>query len=341
MEYAGEVAGRMQLDEYVAVIGKIYEANDRNRSLWDVWCHSLHHAAGVAERARKQSPVTDLCKEVADVALWLFTAVHKLYGKFGEPKPLSVETPVDSLIRIQSHCSDLLWHRYPGVCPSCYVRTAIGNQQVEKRPEFPSPCDCLVGNIETRGKDAKRAAVLEVLAFSEENQDKKPKSIDQWQTMFGTIFRMNLRQLSLTDAALHLLEEMGEASDAMVRMYSYRVEDFVKGEPNHRQLRLEAQIADVFSWLFGVVEKIDSIRQRGLECEQWRTGGGEISASPIRLSEVIWKRYGSDSLGCLWCPFCSNAVCRCPLIFVPATRSIEELKSLFRTPSDLWRGKQL
>jgi len=335
MESASKGAGLMQLDEYVAVIAKIYEANDRNRSLWDVWCHTLHHAAAVAERARKEAPAIDVCKEVADVALWLFTAVYKLNGRFGETKNSLAETPVESLIRIQSQCSDLLWHRYPGMCPFCYARRAIGDQQAERNPEFASRCDCLAVNIESGGKQAKRAAVLEVLAFSEQNRNNKPGSIDEWQEMFATIFHANLRQLSLTDAAFHLMEELGEASDAMARMYSYRVEDFVEGEPNHRQLRLETQIADVFSWLFAVVEKIDSVRQRGLQFERCRTDAEDLRASPIHLSEIIWRRYGSDNLGSFWCPFCMNAVCRCPLIFVPATRPLEELKSLFRDSSSV------
>ena len=48
----------------------------------------------------------------------------------------------------------------------------------------------------------------------------------------------------------------------MVRMYSYKQDDFLKGEPRQRQLRLESQIADVFSWLFALVEENEPFRSR-------------------------------------------------------------------------------
>jgi NTP pyrophosphatase (non-canonical NTP hydrolase) len=77
--------------------------------------------------------------------------------------------------------------------------------------------------------------------------------------MFGTVFAANLRHLSLTDVGLHLMEELGEVSDAMVRMYSYVQKTFVAGEPNWRQFKLEAQLADVFSWLFSLIEKLSRL----------------------------------------------------------------------------------
>ena len=277
----------------------------------------LHHAAAIAERARKKAPADDLFQEIADFALWLFTAVHKLEGPIGKIQN-SNETPLETVIRIRSGCSNLLWHRYPRFCPLCYERRTEGDRKLEKSESFPDPCDCLLNDDQPQDKPLRRAAVVALRGLSEETRNKKPKSIDEWQEMFGTIFRANLKHLSLGDATSHLLEELGEALDAMIRMSSYRNEDFVKGEPDHRQLRLEAQVADVFSWLFAVVQKIDSITQ-----------------APVRLSEIIWSRYGCEDLYLFWCPFCERAACACPLTFVPATRPVEELKALFKssTPS--------
>lgn len=121
MKYSRNTVGGMQLDEYVVKIAEIYSANDRNRSLWDVWCHALHHAAAIAERLRKKSPTARVFEEIADFSLWLFTAVNKLAGQLGHLKEQD-QTPLETLIRIQGGCSDLLWHRYPKICPLCYVR---------------------------------------------------------------------------------------------------------------------------------------------------------------------------------------------------------------------------
>ena len=70
----------------------------------------LHHGAAVAERIRKNEPPDNLFKEIADFALWLFTFVQKLSGTPGKRK-FPNETDVETLIRIASNCSDLLWHR--------------------------------------------------------------------------------------------------------------------------------------------------------------------------------------------------------------------------------------
>jgi hypothetical protein len=99
MKYSRANVGRMQLDEYVRIVPQIYGRHDQHRSIWDVWCHTLHHGAAVAERIRKEAPADKLFIEIADLALWLFTAVQKLSGKPGKRKSRS-ETPTETLVRI-------------------------------------------------------------------------------------------------------------------------------------------------------------------------------------------------------------------------------------------------
>lgn len=330
MNYSREAVGRMQLDEYVVKIAAIYSANDRNRTLWDVWCHALHHAAAVGERLRKEAPATRIFDEVADFSLWLFTAVHKLEGVPGEPKEPS-ETPLETLVRIDSGCSDLLWHRYPNTCPLCYARKIKSGEDREKTERLSGPCECPLNEVdESRNKDEKRAALEELRRFSTRTLSSKPNSIDEWQRMFGRVFHAAISRMSFSDVMLHLMEELGEASDAMVRMYSYREDQFVKGEPRQRRLRLESQIADVFSWLFSLVEFLSMHKQALAEFEEWRLKSGVAGNAAVFLSNIIWARYGSNKLHSLHCPFCGNAVCTCPLIFVPATRSVEEWKALLK-----------
>jgi len=319
--------GEMQLDEYVSRIAEVYRANDRHRSLWDVWCHALHHAAAIGERLRKRAPLDRIFDEIADFSLWLFTAVHKLSGPISDPRRQN-ETCPETLIRIKSGCSDLLWHRYPNVCPFCFVRRSRDGE-FEQGEKLDAACDCaLDAGPEPQDKYEKRAAVHRLRRHGEKMRSAKPKSIDGWQQMFRLLFRAKLAQLSLAEVMLHLMEELGEVSDAMVRMYSYTQQNFLKGEPHERQLRLESQIADVFSWLFSLVEAIDRNRHNLPEYEQVSLKSPAIGDGSIHLSEIIWARYGSDDLHSFFCPFCKDVVCSCPLIFVPATRGVEEFKSL-------------
>ncbi|MGB6248880.1 MAG: hypothetical protein WBF54_07190 [Terriglobales bacterium] len=318
----------MQLDAYVTEIAKIYRVHDRHRSLWDMWCHALHHAAAIPERFRKKAPAAEVLKEIADFALWLFTVVHKLEGRLGYAQE-PTEKPPETLIRIQGGCSDLLWRRYPRICPFCYPRRTGPGARAEESEEWLTPCDCPTPDPNgPKDKTEKRAAAESLRNFSERTRRRKPKNIDEWQEMFGAVFAANLKNTSLPEVALRLMEELGEASDAMVRMYSYKQDDFLKGEPRQRQLRLESQIADVFSWLFALVERMSLSDRELFGPPEWRPESGIVRGETTHLSEIIWGRYGSDKLHSFYCPFCAHAACTCPLVFVPATRSMEEYEAL-------------
>jgi NTP pyrophosphatase (non-canonical NTP hydrolase) len=316
MEYTLETVGLLQLDEYVAEIAAIYKRNDIYRSLWDVWCHTLHNAAGIAERIRKGQTSGRLMDEIADFSLWLFTFVRKL-SEGAAPDKVGNAIGSDAVIRIENACSDLLWQRYPGICPFCLARRSKAGATSEQ--ELRRPCECSCAKYDaTQSKQEKRAAAEVVRAFSRHHFSEKPRSIDEWQKMFVTVFQTNLSQTSPQQAVLHMLEELGETSDAMARTYSYKKSEFVHGEPHQRRLRLESQLADVFSWLFTVVETLN--RER---CPK-----NDDATLPTCLSQIIWRRYGSDSLRSLYCRFCERRECECTLIVVPTTRSMEEFDSL-------------
>jgi hypothetical protein len=316
MRHSHAEVGLLQLEDYVRLVPQIYGAHDQNRSIWDVWCHTLHHGAAVAERIRKEVPADKLFTEVADFSLWLFTAVQKLSGGLGRRKTIA-ETPIETLIRIESSCSDLIWHRYPGVCHVCHARRR--GRGITSRSGLLRPCDCFHQTPDRRGKDEKRADSRLLRQFSEANQGRKPKTIDAWQQMFASIYGANIKRLSTAEIGFHLMEELGEASDALVRMYSYTVSDFRTGEPNWRQARLEGQIADTFSWLFSLVDKLSETK-------------------PITLSQVIWRRYGSDRLNSFRCPVCDKPRCSCPLLFIPATRPTADLLEKYQRRR---RGKRV
>jgi NTP pyrophosphatase (non-canonical NTP hydrolase) len=335
MQYSRATVGPMQLDDYVRVVPQIYGAHDQNRSIWDVWCHTLHHGAAVAERIRKNEPPDKLFREIADFSLWLFTFVQKLSGRPGKRKSPN-ETDVETLIRIASSCSDLIWHRYPGVCHLCYARRT----KTDRRRGLLNLCDCAAHPPDCREKKTKRLDSRDLRRFSEANRGRKPKTIDRWQAMFGDVFKANIERLSLLEIGFHLMEELGEVSDAMVRMYSYTENDFRAGEPVWRQARLEGQIADVFSWLFALVEKLNHLERKEAQANRKAGGTRSPSPEPVTLSGVIWRRYGSERLQSFRCPACDRAVCSCRLLFVPATRPVREWLQKFRPGHGKKRAKK-
>ncbi len=329
MEYSHANVGEVSLDEYVSIVAKIYSQHDKHRSIWDVWCHTLHHAAGVAEQIRKGAPDDSLYREIADFSLWLFTIVFKLRGEFGRSEG-SFETPPDRFIRIQSTCSDLLWHKYPKNCPSCSASKIADAKAGDVGLGHINRCECLMHPPEAEDAVARRKRIEALRNYSTIIRAEKPKGIDEWQAMFGEIFEANLAILSLKDIALHLMEELGEASNAMIRMYSYKQETFRPGEPNWRQTNLETQLADVFSWLFALVARLNLQRQARDQQRKQPSSSPSVPAPPVRLSEIIWGRYGSEEMHSFYCPFCGKILCSCAIILVPTTRSAEELREKFR-----------
>jgi hypothetical protein len=109
MKYSRANVGRISLNDYVSIVHEIYSPHDINRSIWDVWCHALHHAGALAEKVRSGKTADDLVKDedIADLALWLFTVLYKITGKIGEQKGAR-ETPEEPLIKISASISDLL-----------------------------------------------------------------------------------------------------------------------------------------------------------------------------------------------------------------------------------------
>lgn len=311
-----DTVGALDLDDFVSMIPQIYAKKDEIRSIWDVWLHANHHASAIGEEVRKNQLGGALLNEIADFSMWLFTIAGKL------KQPLGVKRDIDKrdeepLIRISKGFSDLLWSKYPNICPVCYWRRTRGDRGKESTEEFRRKCDCLQFDVEFRKQDEKQQHVETLRAYAGENQAEKPTTVDNWQAMFGTVYEANLRHIDLTDIAFHLLEEMGEVSDAMVRMYSYVEErPFTYEELRWRQIWLEEEIADVSSWLFALVKKLDLIRVTADEYDKWHFTEAIPPRTPIQLSQIIWKRYGSDDLEAFFCQKCKKIECECKIHLV-------------------------
>jgi len=294
--------------------------------------HANHHASAIGEEVRKGSG-GQLLEEIADFAMWLFTVVRKLQGPIGTPKPPN-DSPQESLIRIAGSYSDMLWNKFPGICPLCYWRRTRGDRKKEQEAGFRNRCDCISHDNERRDAIQKQLHSNSLRAYSNEIVARKPAGVDDWQKMFSTIFAVNLRHLDLSDIALHLLEEMGEVSDALVRMYTYKETDFITAEPLWRQVRLEEELSDVSSWLFALVEKLNSVCHSAADYVRsfhlQEGSGGEY----LLLSQVIWQRYGSDSLKKFACWKCGDPHCRCQIILVPPDRSVADLRGLIVSPKN-------
>src|SRR5882762_6973329 len=167
--------GQTSIDEFGSIVSSIYSLHDIHRSIWDIWAHANHHAAGIAEEARKNLSSNEKgLQEIADFALWLFTTFEKLQGQVGIKRP--EESERDSLIKISALPSNLIWNRYPAVCPWCYFESA---SKLASDHSAPVPCKCAATKVERRGKsrEQERTRAIESRMHAEKHQDNKPDSL--------------------------------------------------------------------------------------------------------------------------------------------------------------------
>lgn len=303
MDCTAATVGNLKLDDYVAAVTAIYARHDRNRSLWDVWCHAQHHAAAIAEEVRKGllSPRNDkTLQEIADFSLWFFSMLAKLQEVPAEEAGKNYGE--QSVIRISASASQLMWNRYPYVCPLCRLPScACGPEHLRRK--------------KAKGREHKRA--IETRRLARESSNTMPASIDQWQEMIVSIYRERLKQLEVANIVLHLLEEMGEVSDALVRMYTY-VGSIPSDEPRPRQIRLEDELADTLSLLFGLVGRLRMDIHDG------------TAKDAMRLSQILWQKYGSEAYKSFWCRHCKSTVCSCAIIFARSETQVQEILQALR-----------
>jgi len=321
LKITSNTVGQLSLDDIVNSVPAIYEEKDKLRSVWDIWLHATHHASAIGEEVRKYRPGKKLLIEIADFSMWLFTFSGKIKGTFQDSE-IKNRRISELTIKTDKIFSEIVWAKYPRVCPVCFWR------RMQIGVEILGRCDCLIHNIEDRDvsetdeekekkKKEKRERVKALREYSKKQlaRKNKPATIDEWQNMFGELYKANLQHLSLVDIAFHLLEEVGEVSDAMVRMYSY-VGDF-DSDPRMNQIWLEEEIADVYSWLNTLVNGLKIMPDISKE---WMTYLGFppkfLGDDQILLSKIIWYRYGNDDKKAFRCPSCKELKCKCDLLLV-------------------------
>jgi NTP pyrophosphatase (non-canonical NTP hydrolase) len=332
MDFTSEKIGQLNIDVVVAAATAIYREHDRKRTLWDIWSHALHHGAAVAEEIRKrpfmEANDEKLHQEIADLALWLFTMIVKLNGPLGIPIESNEAAPQDWVVRISVNASDLMWNRYPGVCAWCFCATHPDSSAKSDERDMCQPCSCEALQTALRKKDstelrlrAKRTRKLAV-----EHATRRPQSLDGWQDMIGAIYCGASRPRPLQEVTLHLLEEMGDVSDCLIRMYSYLEKDLlgIEEEIFARQARLEDELADVLSWLLELVERLGTLGR--CNPKEWPSSTGKrVSNERLYLSQVLWRRYGSDEKQTFWCRHCKQVTCACPIRLIQSREQVDEI----------------
>lgn len=156
--------------------------------------------------------------------------------------------------------SKALWKKFPGVCPYC----------------LSSSCKCTQGkkNLVVNASELERLAI--------ENMRNKPVSLYDWQTMFSKIYPRNAEGYDQKIIFAHLIEELGEASEA------FRIRYYVP-------TALESELADIFTWIIGMANFVNSHAIEGSVKEY----------SNYNFAEQVFQMYKGV------CPNCKSIPCIC------------------------------
>jgi NTP pyrophosphatase (non-canonical NTP hydrolase) len=231
----------MTLDELYKMIAYVYSEQNAQRSNSATFAHFVEVCGmlTIHDRKKKREGVT-----VTD-------ALCKALGWY---------FPLLAKFRVRS-VEDLVFRKYPYVCPYC-----------RRAPHEDSDCKAVRGTSSTVNHDALRAAYIR-------NSPLRPKSLNEWQTMFQKIYPRGPEDKR---SVIGLFEEIGELAEA-IRVF----------EPHPEYFAGEA--ADVFSYLMGVANEL------GIRMLQ--EDNAEFS-----LQDEFLKRYPG------LCTQCGSQICICPSV---------------------------
>ena len=237
-----EGAEPLTLDEWADRFATLNPGSWEGLGSARAWLRFVEQAAAIAEDVRLDS-YSDLIRRLGEGFGWLCC-----FARF-----YSQQQPQEAF-QFQSSLSDMVWRKYPGVCYRC--THDFTTEQVES--EGYLACRCLsIPNV-SEGEKAVRAARLEVAR----TRKLRPNSPDNWAKMIGAVYGPNHRQLSLSALCLHFFEEVGEVAEGLRDLEAIGpMAD--SAERRGKIHALEDEIADVFSWIFGMLNKVEQILLQG------------------------------------------------------------------------------
>jgi len=315
------------LDDLIQDIRIVWARKDAQRTVYDTLLHTVNHASKLGEQVRR-GEYKGVLDELGDTVMWFLTLVGKLQQPVEHRSPTNRET---FLFYTPLALTEIVWNKYPCVCPACFLRLSKENRIGEA---WNRKCDCLLSLsiVEERTEEEKAETEKALRDFAEEHKDDKVERLADLEEMFASLYVANYENLSLESIAFHLLEEVGEVFDALIRLYSYDISKTPDPAQifESRRAHLESEIADVVSWIFAVSIKVKLLFQvyeklpRKVGLEPFETASTR-RAPQINFANILWNRYGDRNTGFLYCPTCGKGECDCKLKFYKTKKAIESL----------------
>jgi len=286
----------------------------------------VKHATAACEGVRK-SAWNEALEEIGTVVVLWLAFIAKLNAV---ARSSSVDD--DIVFAIPFSPSDIVWSKYPCVCPVDFG-LAVVDAEMPSWDDRPGKCCRCPGqkrDVDERPQKQKEFAMQQLRVFAANNQQKQPNSMAQFENALRDVYSGSVYVLSMDEIALHLMEEIGEVSQALAATttsHAARVKDVdlqqFEEERKGQAQSIAEELADVFSWAVTFVEKVRL--QYSSFAEYFAAGVAAtqdaqlpphtqhvVAYGPekINLADIIWKKYGIN-YGEFRCAVCGQPICRC------------------------------
>lgn len=270
------------IDEFVDAFEKVYGDLDRKRTVEQMWLQVVEEASSVAEAVREVNYV-NVASHLANTFCWICGLVAKCRG---ETRPLHFKEDFSSII----------WRKYPSRCPLCDT----------------SPCQCLIKKreIDQRSPEEKNRVYARVRRRAQRTIKDRTRNLDRLVNMFEDIFGPSYFIVPIEEITFHFTEEVGEVAEQIRESYALEMTSIEVKEKNREKKRIIneflRELADVFSWMCGILIKINymigNVNHVLIEF-----GRSEHIHREITFSEVL-KKYYTDE-GTFVCRTCRQSPC--------------------------------
>ena len=295
-----------------------------DRPALHTWSRVIQHATTACEGMRKRD-WSQVLEEIAKTIIWWLSFIRKCnllcqestHGVYDE----------DIVFAFPFSATEIIWDKYPWVCPVEFGLAVheVKNIRWDDRPAQVCMCLARKKDVEERSDDEKERAKKSLREFARLHWRHHPRYINSMEGMLQSIFSGPIYQYSFQELFFHLIEEVGEVSEALsnATVSECLSSDGSNGKmlKNERKRKIYAiteELADVFSWAVSIVAKVQShlisfehYLDARHEKNELHTIRDILKGSQhISLSAAIWQKYGLKHNE-LRCDHCNKRPCTC------------------------------
>ena len=329
----------VNIDRYADEVTRIWGEQDKERLIVCQWLGVVKHATDVAEAVRRWQ-WHEVAHGIAEVFVWWLSFVTRL------AKDPNVNSELDLVLHMSSTPSDVIWFKFPNVCPVCFGfaltnklginPASIKDEGYDRWSKTESKvsimncyndlklkrCRCLLNKdqVEDRSDSFKKWVKSNIAILAAASITDKPSSLKKLEDTFKSIYAPACEVLTPDEIAFHLLEEVGEVSEAILSLHLQPMknkEEFLATRKKRIQ-SLAEELADVFSWLVTMLATTHDIlscatkyveEQEASDKKMMSQFVSQMLSSSENLVDLVWHMFESKDPMVLGCDKCREPEC--------------------------------